>query len=278
MKNKVLLSISFTVFYTLLFTSISFAQSEEDMAKAAQNPVANMYSIPFQNNTVQGVGPYKRPQNVLNIQPVIPIPLGSKVNMINRIIMPVITQPSSLEDKSSTGFGDIVYTMWFSPAKASKIIWGLGPVFQLPSASDSIYGSGEFGVGPSVVILSMPGDWVIGAVINNIRTFGDVEENKFSLNYFANYNFSKWYLVTAPIITANWNAPEGQKWVVPFGIGAGKVFKLGGNLPTNINAHVYYNAVKPDGVGDWQTRFQLTFMIPTKSMKEKMKAAQAAGN
>ena len=120
----------------LFITNPTFSQNEADLAKAAQNPVANMYSFPFQNNTIYGVGPYERTQNVLNIQPVIPIPFGS-VNMINRIIMPVITQPSSTEDKSSTGFGDIVYTAWFSPAKDSKVIWGLGPVFQLPTASGS---------------------------------------------------------------------------------------------------------------------------------------------
>ena len=44
----------------------------------------------------------------------------------------------------------------------------------------------------------MPDKWVIGAVINNIRTFGDVEENKFTFNYFVNYNFPEWYLVSAP--------------------------------------------------------------------------------
>jgi len=121
--------------------------------------------------------------------------------MINRIIMPVISVPSSTEDANSTGFSDIVYTMWFSPAKDATVIWGLGPVFQLPTASGSEFGSGEFGIGP------------------------------------------------------------------------GKVFKLGGKLPTNINAHVYYNAVKPDGIGNWQTRFQITFMYPTKSMKAKLNAA-----
>ena len=256
----------------LFIASVTFAQSEEDLAKAAQNPVANMYSFPLQNNTIFGVGPYERTQNVLNIQPVIPIPIGS-VNLINRLIMPVITQPSTTEDKSSTGFGDIVYTAWISPAKDSKVIWGLGPVLQLPTASGNEFGTGEFGIGPSLVILTMPGDWVMGAVINNIKTFGDAEENKFTLNYFVNYNFPEFYLVSAPIMTANWNAPEGQKWVVPIGGGLGKVFKLGGKLPVNINAHVYYNAVKPDGIGDWQMRFQVQFMFPTASMKAKMNAA-----
>lgn len=275
MKKVNYLSISLIVLTLLFFTTTGFAQSEEDMAKAAQNPVANMYSFPLQNNTVFGVGPYEGTQNILNVQPVIPIPIGSKINMINRIVMPIITQPSFTEDNSSsTGLGDFVYTAWLSPSNAGKIIWGLGPVFQLPTATEATFGSGEFGVGPSLVVLTMPGDFVLGAVVNNIRTFGDAKENKFFLNYFVNYNFPKWYLVTAPIITANWNAEDGQKWVVPFGGGAGKVVKLGGKLPMNLNAHVYYNAVKPDGVGDWQTRFQLVVMIPTKSMKEKMKAAQ----
>lgn len=263
MKTLLIISI------ILLFANTFFAQDEADLAKAAQNPVVSMYSLPFQYNSIYGVGPYERTQNVLNIQPVIPIPLGS-VNLINRIIMPVISQPSSTEDESSTGFGDIIYTAWFSPAKDSKIIWGLGPVFQLPTASSAEFGSGEFGIGPSVVILTMPKQWVIGAIINNIRTFGDEEENKFSLNYFVNYNFPDFYLVSAPIITANWNAAEGQKWVVPFGGGLGKVFKLGGKLPLNISAHAYYNVVKPDGIGDWQTRFQISFMFPTASMRAKM--------
>ena len=273
MKKQQLLSFSLIAFAILFFTTPGFAQSEEDMAKAAQNPVANMYSFPLQNNTVFGVGPYNRSQNVLNIQPVIPIPLGSKINLINRIVMPIITQPSFTEDNSTTGLGDFVYTAWLSPSNAGKIIWGLGPVFQLPTASGSEFGSGEFGIGPSLVILTMPGDFVIGAVVNNIRTFGDRKENKFFLNYFVNYNFPSWYLVSAPIITANWNAADGQKWIVPFGGGAGKVVKLGGKLPVNLNAHIYYNAVKPDGIGDWQTRFQMVFMFPTKAMKEKMKAA-----
>lgn len=273
MKNQKLLSIILSAFVVLFFTTVSFAQSEEDIAKAAQNPVANMYSFPLQNNTIFGVGPYERTQNVFNIQPVIPIPLGNKINLINRIIIPIITQPSFTEDKSSTGIGDIVYTAWLSPSKPSKIIWGLGPVFQIPTASSEEFGSGEFGIGPSLVILTMPGDFVIGAVVNNIRTFGDKEENKFFLNYFVNYNFPKWYLVSAPIITANWNSDKDKRWVVPFGIGAGKIVKLGGKLPVNLNAHVYYNAIKPDGVGDWSTRFQVVFMFPTKSMKEKMKAA-----
>lgn len=237
---------------------------EAALAKATQNPVSAMYSLPLQNNTTFGNDPYKRAQNVLNIQPVLPFALGEKVNMINRIILPVITQPSSTEDLSNTGIGDISWSVFFSPSKAGKIIWGLGPQFQLGTSSGSEFGSGEFGIGPSFVALTMIEKWVAGFLINNVWTFGDISENKFMFQYFINYNLPKaWYLTTAPILTANWNRASDQRWIVPFGGGLGKVFRIG-KLPLNFNAQLYYNAVRPDGVGGLQSRLQLQFLFPKK--------------
>jgi hypothetical protein len=271
MKTQYL--ITFGLLTCIFLSTSSFAQEateiaadseEAALAKATQNPLAAMYSLPFQNNTTYGMGKYKRAQNVVNIQPVIPISF-KKFNLINRVIAPIITQPSSLEDKSTTGLGDISYTAWFAPSKPSKITWGVGPVFQIPTASErDEFGSREFGVGPSVVALTTINKWVAGVVINNVWTFGDTEENKFLFQYFVNYNLPKaWYLVTGPILTANWNAAEGEQWIVPFGGGAGKVFKIG-NQPINVNAHLYYNAIKPDGVGDLASRIQLQFLFPKK--------------
>lgn len=238
---------------------------EAKLAKATQNPLAAMYSLPFQNNTTFGVGEYDRTQNVMNIQPVIPIGLGEKINLINRIIIPIVTQPSFVEDKSSTGVADIVYTAWLSPTKASKITWGVGPVMQIPTGSSpDEFGSREFGIGPSIVALTSIDKWVMGFVMHNVWTFGDIEENKFLFQYFANYNLPKAvYLVTAPILTANWNAASGEQWIVPFGGGIGKVFKIG-KQPINVNAQGYYNAVKPTGWGDWQMRLQVQLLFPKK--------------
>ncbi len=269
MKIQKQLSIVLIAFFLLSFTSLLDAQDSQEsdeaaLAKATQNPLAAMYSLPFQNNTTYGNEPYNRAQNVLNIQPVLPFSLGEKVNFINRIILPIITQPSSTEDLSTTGTGDISWTAWLSPSKAGRIIWGLGPALQLPTSSSREFGSGEFGIGPSFVALTMIEKWVAGIVTNNVWTFGDIAENKFLFQYFINYNLPKaWYLVTAPIITSNWNAPSDQRWVVPFGAGVGKVFKVG-KLPLNFNAQLYYNAVHPEGVGNVQSRFQLQFLFPKK--------------
>ena len=249
-------------------SSDSSMESEEArLAKATQNPVAAIYSLPFQNNTTFNVGPLHRTQNVLNIQPVIPISLSEGINLINRVIIPVITQPYGDNGiNSSTGIGDISYTAWLSPTKASKLIWGVGPVLQIPTSSSADeFGSREFGMGPSIVALTTIDKWVTGIVVNNIWTFGDVAENKFLFQYFINYNLPKAvYITSAPILTANWNASSGQQWIVPFGGGIGKVFKLG-KQPINVNAQGYYNAVRPDGWGDWQLRVQAQLIFPKKS-------------
>ena len=240
--------------------------NESQLARIAQNPLAKVMSFPFQNNTNFGLGPYDRAQNVLNIQPVIPFQVGN-VLIITRTIVPVIYQPDVFSESGGTfGLGDTTFTSFFSPAKPGKCLWGVGPVFQIPTATDEVLGSGKWGLGPSVLGLVMPGRWVFGALVYNMWSFAGKAEredvNRFMLQYFVNYNFNKgWYLSSSPIITANWNAPEGNKWTVPFGLGGGKVFRAG-KLPMNAQGQVFYNAVSPDIGPDWTLRLQIQMLFP----------------
>ena len=99
-----------------------FAQNEGELAEKAQNPVGDLISIPFQNNSSYGIGQFDRTQNVLNIQPVYPIHMG-KWNLITRTILPVITQPDvASEAGGTTGIGDISFTAFLSPSTPGKII------------------------------------------------------------------------------------------------------------------------------------------------------------
>jgi hypothetical protein len=104
----------------VVLPSLAFAQQDQaDLAKASQNPVADLISLPFQNNTFFGIGPDDDVANVLNIQPVIPISLGP-VNLINRTIFPLIylpdltsglpELPEGISGGSTFGLGDINYT------------------------------------------------------------------------------------------------------------------------------------------------------------------------
>lgn len=239
------------------------------LAKEAQNPIADLISVPFQDNINFGVGRGDEVQNVLNIQPVIPLHLNEQWNLVTRTIMPVICQPElnpGLPQQS--GLGDIQFTAFLSPAKPGEWIWGAGPIFQFPSATDEVLGQGKWCAGPSAVVLRIDGPWLYGVLVNNVWSFaGDDDRgnvNQMVLQPFVNYNLPKgWYVNSAPIMTANWEADSDQRWVVPLGAGVGRVFKLG-KLPVNASVQGYYNVVHPDDGPDWQLRAQLQLLFPTK--------------
>jgi hypothetical protein len=65
--------------------------SEEDLAKQLQNPVADLISLPIQNNFDFGHGQDDKGfRYLVNVQPVIPSELGERWNLISRTIVPFI--------------------------------------------------------------------------------------------------------------------------------------------------------------------------------------------
>lgn len=237
----------------------------KDLEKAIQNPIANLVSLPFQNNTDYGIGDYNRTKNTLNVMPVLPFSLGSKVNLITRTIIPVITQPTG-ETDSKTGLGDVTISTFFSPARPGSLIWGIGPAFGFPTASDDIIGSEKWSVGPALVLLTQPKGWTLGLLAQNTISFAGNNDAP-DVNFFFSQVFivknlpDKWYINSAPIIMANWEAENGQKWTVPLGLGAGKLLFVG-KLPLNCQAGYYYNILKPDGGPKGQIRAQIVMILP----------------
>ena len=260
------------------------AVNTDALRNAAQNPVASLISVPIQENFNFNVGPADRTQNVLNIQPVIPLSVSKNWNLIVRWITPVIYQPVPVPQESGPtlqttgvyGLGDMNPSFFFLPKK-SKMIWGIGPTLVFPTATNTTFlGQGKFSIGPSVVVLVQPPHWTIGFLANNIWSVAGHSNldkppvNQFLLQWFVNYNMKKgWYLTTAPIVTANWRATGGNRWTVPFGGGVGRIMKLGFQ-PVNITAQFYGNAVYPRGGSPWTLRMQFVLLFP-KLTKEQEK-------
>lgn len=254
------------------------SEGTEALQKATQNPVASLISVPVQNNNNFGVNPGYRNQDVLNIQPVIPISVSKDWNLLVRWIMPIVYQPipnaPSTPETGVYGLGDMVPTFFLSPKNPGKLIWGAGPVFQLPTATSSYLGQGKLGIGPSVVVLTQPGDWTLGVLVNNVWSVAGSgsrpDVNQFLLQYLINYNLKKgWFITWQPTLTANWQAPSGSQWVVPFGGGVGRIMKLGFQ-PVSLTAQFYGNAVHPLGTPAWTMRLQIAFLFP-KLTKEQQK-------
>jgi hypothetical protein len=239
-------------------------QTADELAQKAANPIANLISVPFQNNTDFGLGPYDRARNVLNIQPVVPLSEGK---IITRTIIPFAWLPDVTAESgsSSSGLGDIVLTVFYVPSSGATM-WGLGPVVEFPTGGAS-RGSEKWSIGPSFVALKVNGPWTLGILANNVWSFAGAEErssvNRGLLQYFIVRQMGNgWYLNSAPINTVNWKADSGDKWLVPLGGGGGKLVFLG-RLPVNLQSQAYYNVVKPDFGPDWQLRFQVQVLLPT---------------
>jgi len=251
------------------------ATNADALRKAAQNPVASLISVPVQNNSNTGINPGYRTQNVVNIQPVIPLKFSENWNLIIRWITPIIYQPLGPEVGVS-GLGDMQPTFLFSPSKPHKLIWGAGPFFQLPTATSQYTGQGKLAIGPNFVALGMPSHFVIGVLVNNVWSVAGGGSrpgiDQMLLQYFVNDNLKKgWYLTTQPILTANWNssAASGSVWTVPFGGGVGRIMKLGFQ-PVNISVQAYGNAVHVPGASSWTVRASIALLFP-KLTKEQEK-------
>src|SRR5262249_4179128 len=121
------------------------SQEQTDLAKELSNPIASLVSVPFQFNWEQNVGPSELTRFVLNVQPVIPFSLNPDVNLIVRLIAPLISQPPLTEGGvAASGIGDITTSFFVSPADSTRLIWGAGPVIVLPSTAEPTLGSGKW--------------------------------------------------------------------------------------------------------------------------------------
>jgi hypothetical protein len=141
-----------------------------ELAKKLANPIASLVSLPFQNNLDAGIGDHHGSRNTLNIQPVIPISISDKLNLIVRVVLPVIAQQNvSAIDAKESGLADAIVSTFFSPALPKKgVVWGVGPCFLVPTATNDLIATKKFGVGPTAVILKQAKGFTFGALINQI--------------------------------------------------------------------------------------------------------------
>jgi len=250
-----------------------------DLAKTVQNPLANLVSLPLQFNFNNGVdtGPIAggdlsggRMFFNLNVQPVIPFP-GEKWNIISRTIIPINSVPLDAID-SVFGLGDVNFSLFWSPAKASKLVWGVGPAIVLPTASNpEVLGSEKWSIGPTGVVFYGIGEWTLGLVGSNVWSVAGNSDrsdvNSLFAQWFVNYNFGKGLaLGTAPIITCNWEIEGGDQCTIPIGLQVSKVTHFG-SQPVNLILGYYENVKHPDGSAESQARFQVNFMFPQKPKK-----------
>ena len=249
-----------------------------ELAKKLANPVANLISVPLQNNWDFGIGPANATRYTANIQPVIPFTLNQDWNLITRTIVPVIDAESPVKGgKDQFGLGDIVQSFWASPKAptASGWIWGAGAVMLYPSGTDGL-SANHWGAGPTALALKQENGWTYGMLVNHLWSYaqtgghdssdaGDPSDgsdagiNATFIQPFVSYStktFTTFGLNTEA--TYDWSSSQ---WTVPVNVSVSQLVKIRG-APVQFGVGAKYYAEGPDGGPDWGMRFTVTFLFP----------------
>lgn len=248
----------------------------------AQNPLSPHYSIPLKY-TYHG-GAHRGDVSILSLQPIFPIALGQRWNLINQMSLnfadtnggitgvPEIPRPyvkKPLEGaKGGTGLADLNFTSLLSPvSQDDDIQWGIGTSITFPTdAPTRELGSGKFSIGPAATVLKQTKEWTVGMqgsqIFSVLGSSGRGYISQLQLKPMFSYNLDNgWYLLSNPILVANWHMPNEQQWTVPIGAGIGKVFDLG-EQKLNTRLESYYNIIRPDQAPDWSVGLTAQLLLP----------------
>lgn len=248
----------------LLALSLPVLAQEDDLAQKLANPVSDLISIPIQSNYDFGIGSGDGTRWTTNIQPVMPFSISEDWNLISRTVVPVIDQEGIALGGANDAFGlgDTVQSFFFAP-KTSDPIWGIGPLFLIPTATDAVLGSEKWGAGPTGVVLKQAGPWTYGALVNHVWSFagdnGRSDVNATFIQPFVSYlTPSKTTFLVNSEMTYDWT---NEQWNVPLNFVVSQLMKIG-DQPVQLFAGARYYLETPNGGPEWGLRCGITFLFP----------------
>ncbi|WP_180897740.1 transporter [Martelella soudanensis] len=243
------------------------ADTNTDMARKLANPLGAMIVVPVDMYYDTGYGPADGDRFVAKFKPIIPFELNDNWNLITRTIVPVVFQNDVFGPSGKQfGLGDTTTSLFLSPVDTGVdgLIWGAGPIFLLPTATDDYLGGEKWGAGPTAIIIKQTGPTTVGFLGSHVWSFAGNDNrddvNATFLQPFITYRFSRvWSVGLTTETTYDW---ENDAWSVPVDLTLSRLVKFG-DQPVNLTAGVRYWAETPDGGPDrWGARLGLSFIFP----------------
>ena len=244
----------------------------QEAADDALKEVASFFALPIEMEFDSGA--LNGDASILRVMPLYSFPTYNKWKLVNLNLLTLADAPGGVPGRPGNpepipgnrvfGVSDLLHASFYTPSRSGNLIWGLGGLLMIPTASDSKLGSGKWSAGPAFRISYRKGLWNLGAFGGQSWSFAGDDNRKDVSQFIMRGTIRRkmpnnWYFVSAPIVTANWKA-SGEKWLVPMGGGFGKVFNVG-SYPWAVSLQGYYNVIKPVGAPDWAVRLSMTAAI-----------------
>ncbi|VGO17874.1 hypothetical protein PDESU_06476 [Pontiella desulfatans] len=254
----------------LVLPGTPWAAGPSDWARVAQNPMADAMKLPIESQFEPGYGNKEQLKYSLLYHPSMVSQVNEDWIVANRLNLPFIYQPGrEAGEKDSFGLGDTTYESFMGPVGERSLYWGVGPAFQLPTATDPQLGTRKWSAGLAATATLVKGPIVAGIRANHLWSFAGKDDrpdvNLSTIEYFLYANLGKgWWVGTSPVNTANWEAASGETWTIPLGGGIGKVV-IPNRIPVNLKLEAYSYTEAPAGSADWSLMLTCEFLYTAES-------------
>ncbi len=236
--------------------------TDQELAISVHNPFEDFVKVPIQSATGFQLGPYHKVGDSVNIEPLLPFSLNADWDLFAR---PSLTATYAPTPHEQSGLEDLETSFFLTPAKNSTWIWGVGPIFDFPSASSSELGTGQWSAGPTAALVYSEGPWLNAILAYQLMSFsGNRARGSVNQTYIEpiiSYNFdSGWYVDCDPALTYDWTADTANAWTIPMGADVGKAFKMG-SQDLSLQAGAYDLLKRPDDAPQWILRVSITLLF-----------------
>ena len=215
--------------------------TQSDLVNQTNAPISSLFQIRLQDSYAPAFQGHLQGQgNFFSIAVGMPLPKYRLLPLpqLSPLTIPAaVTLPLPLPFGSSTGFGDIRFVDIAVLDAGHSLLFGLGPTFVFPTASDMFSGQGKWQVGPAAAAAFVPRNWLLGVLAQNPISFaGDSNRpgaNALFLQPFITYQLGHgWFVRFEPQMIFDWETTKQQ---LPIDLDIGRVFKIG---PQYVNCFV----------------------------------------
>jgi len=252
-------------------------KSADEVARELANPNNSLASLTFKNQFRWYTGDLPHADDQFNytllFQPVFPFTMaptasGGKANLFVRPAFPLLFDqptfvPSKLDFDGTTAMGDIGFDLAYGVTEKKGILWALGMVGTLPTATDSDVAGKQLRLGPEALFAKFEQWGLYGLFPShqwNVSGWDDRYYSTSQLQLFLTFlPGGGWNVGSTPILNYDWKTED---WTVPLQLVAGKTVKWG-KMPVKLQLEVNYYVEQPDLFGpEWMIGLNITPVVP----------------